>query len=109
VKLCPPIVSVPLRAVLPAFGATEYPTVPLPLPLAPEAIVIQVALLRAVQEHALGAVTATLPLPPTAATEALVGEIANVQVVAACVTVNVCPAIVRLPVMAAVLVLAATV
>ena len=41
-------------------------TEPFPLPLEPEVIVIQLALLVAVQAHPFGAVTATLPVPPLA-------------------------------------------
>src|SRR5262249_56083224 len=35
VKVCPAIVSVPVRGVVARFAATAYPTVPLPLPLQP--------------------------------------------------------------------------
>jgi hypothetical protein len=49
--------------------------VPFPVPLLPEVIVIQPAVLDAVQEHPLPAVTLTLPLPPLAPNEALVGKI----------------------------------
>ena len=45
-----------------------------PMPGVPEVMVIQAALLAAVQAHPLGAVTVTLPVPPSAATEALVGS-----------------------------------
>jgi hypothetical protein len=47
----------------------------LPLPLLPKVMESQLALLVAVQEQPLGAVTATLPLPPLAAADALAGEI----------------------------------
>jgi hypothetical protein len=46
-------------------------TVPLPDPLAPELIVIQFALLDAVQLHPLPAFTFTLPVPPVASNDAL--------------------------------------
>jgi hypothetical protein len=42
-------------------------------------MVIQLALLTAVQLHPLGAVTLTLPVPPLAGKDALVGEIEYVQ------------------------------
>ena len=48
--------------------------VPLPLPLLPEDMVIQVALLEAVQEQPVGAVTLTLPVPVAELTVALVEE-----------------------------------
>ncbi len=50
-------------------------TVPLPEPLLPAVMVIQVALLVAVHEHPVVAETLTLPVPPPDPTEALVGEI----------------------------------
>jgi hypothetical protein len=47
----------------------------LPLPLDPDVIVSQEALLEAVHAQPAADVTATLPVPPAAATEALVGAI----------------------------------
>jgi hypothetical protein len=47
----------------------------LPLPEAPEVMVIQDALLAAVQAHADPAVTATEPVPPAAGAGALAGAI----------------------------------
>jgi hypothetical protein len=61
----PPTVSVPLRAA-PVFAATVKATVPLPLPVAPDEIVMKVALLVAVQAQPAGAVTGTDPVPPAA-------------------------------------------
>jgi len=80
----------------------------LPLPLAPAVIVTQPTLLAAVQLHPLPAVTPMLPLPPPAAYDALVGEIEYVQLAPAWLTVNVCPAIVNVPLLELVLVFAAT-
>jgi len=74
VNVCPAIVIVPARAP-PDMDATEYCTVPLPLPFAPEAIVSHDTALLADQAQPLPAVTVTLPLPPPAAALALVGEI----------------------------------
>jgi len=72
-------------------------------------IVSHVALLTAVQLQPVPAVTVTVPV---AATDVVkfdeVGEIANVQGAPACVTVNVWPAIVSVPVREVVLVFAAT-
>jgi hypothetical protein len=66
VKVLPAMVMVPLRAG-PLFSDAEYPTVPLPVPLAPEVMVIQSALFVAVQAQALSeAVTLILPVPPGA-------------------------------------------
>ena len=66
VKVLPAMVMVPLRAG-PVFPDAEYPTVPLPVPLEPEVMVIQSALLVAVQVQVLSeAVTVILPFPPEA-------------------------------------------
>ena len=72
VKVCPAIVSVPLRA-LPVLAATLKPTVPFPLPLVPEVIVSHDALLLAVHAHPLVVVTATLPLDAVSGAFWLVG------------------------------------
>jgi len=62
-KTCPAIVRLPDRAG-PLFAAAVNATVPLPLPLAPDVIDSQPALLVAVQAHPLPAVTFTDPFPP---------------------------------------------
>jgi len=62
------IVSVPVRAA-PVLAATVKPTEALPVPVAPDVIVIHDALLLAVHRHALVVVTMTgVPVPPVAAT-----------------------------------------
>ena len=63
VKVWPPIVSAPDRGA-PELAATLYCTVPLPVPLAPDVIVSQGALLAAVHEQPSPALTVTLPVPP---------------------------------------------
>jgi hypothetical protein len=66
-------------------------TVPLPVPLTPEVIVIQAALLVAVHEQAaFEALTVTLPVPPLDMTLRLAGLIENAQP-EACETVKLCP------------------
>jgi hypothetical protein len=70
VKVWPPIRMESDRAP-PRFGSTTNPTVPFPLPLAPEAIVIQEALVVAVHAQLAGAVTPTEPVAPTAVTDVL--------------------------------------
>jgi hypothetical protein len=73
----PPIVSVPVRALM--FGLDEAlnATVPFPLPLAPLVSVNHdVSLLTPVHAHPAGAVTAVDPVPPPATTDWLVGETA---------------------------------
>ena len=72
----PPMVMVPARVVVAVLAAALNPTLPLPVPLAPEVTVSQdVLLLTAVHAHVLPAVTATLPVPPAAPSDWLVGEI----------------------------------
>jgi hypothetical protein len=69
-------------------------------------IVIQLALLAAVQVHPAEVVTLTLPVVASAPTEMLRASIKYVHPAPACVTVMVCPAMVSVPVRALVLVLA---
>jgi hypothetical protein len=71
-------------------------------------ILIQVALLVAVQLQPVGVVTLTVPLLPSDANNWLVGEIVKVQDMPSWFTVNVWPAIVSVPVRVLMLVLAAT-
>jgi len=61
------MVTVPLRAV-PVLVDTPYCTAPLPVPDAPDVIVMNAALLVAVQEQPAVVVTATVPELPDAAT-----------------------------------------
>src|SRR5215467_1543320 len=63
VRIWPAIDSVVLRDARPVFGATEYCNVPLELPMPPDVIVTQPALLAEVQLHP-EAVMFTMPLPP---------------------------------------------
>jgi hypothetical protein len=71
-------------------------------------MVTQVDPLEAVQLQFDDVVTVTVPVPPLAGRVWLVGEIVNVHGAAGCVTVNVCPAIVIVPVRDDVVVFAAT-
>ncbi len=61
------MVIVPVREDVPVLLATEYETVPLPEPLEPAVIVMNVALLTADHVQPAPAVTLTLPVPPAAA------------------------------------------
>jgi hypothetical protein len=79
VNTCPAIVSVPVREDVAVFAATLYPTVPLPLPLAPELMVSQVTLLVAVHAQPAATVTLTVPLDAEAPTEPLDDESAGVH------------------------------
>jgi hypothetical protein len=83
-------------------------TVPLPVPLAPDVIVIQPTLLLAVQAHPPGAVTLTVPLPPLELYDLVVADSEYVQATPPSVTVKVWPAMVTVPVSALELLLAAT-
>jgi len=64
--------------------------------------------LEAVQLQLDDVVTVTVPLPPFAGSVVLLGEIVNVHGAPGWVTVNVCPAIVSVPVRSVVVVFAAT-
>jgi hypothetical protein len=111
VKVCPPIVSVPLRAV-PVFAATVNATEPLPVPDDPPVIVNHGTLAPAVHPHEpADAVTVTEPGPPVSPTVWAVGAIEIVQGAgaAACVMLNVRPAATIDPVRGVVAVFAATV
>jgi len=82
-----------------AFADALKFTVPLPLPVAPAVTVSQpVSLLAAVHAQPACAVTAVDPVPPLTTTDWLVGEIEYAHAAPAWVTVNVCPATVRVPV-----------
>jgi hypothetical protein len=106
VNVRPATVTVPDRLVDTVLAATATVTVPAPVPLAPAVTVSQAALLVDVQVHPLPAETDVLVDCAEAPTERLVGEIEYEQA-AACVTVNVWPATVSVPVRAVVAVLAA--
>jgi hypothetical protein len=67
VNVCPPIVSVPVRAPTVVFAAAVNVTIPAPLPLAGETVT-QLAPLVAVHAHPARLVRLTVPLPPDAAT-----------------------------------------
>ena len=70
VKLCPAIVSVPLRGLMLLLAAALNATVPLPLPLAPLVTVSHdVLLLTPVHAQPAGVVTAVEPVPPPAGTD----------------------------------------
>jgi hypothetical protein len=71
VNVTPAMVSVPVRAFAAEFCATAYCTPPFASPDAPLVMVIQPALLAAVQPQPEPAVTFTLLLPPDAVIDAL--------------------------------------
>jgi hypothetical protein len=80
VKVCPAIVTVPIRWMAPVFASTTTFTVPSPVPVAPEPTLSQAALLVVLQAQLLSAVTATAMLSPPAGDVRFVGLIAYVQV-----------------------------
>lgn len=92
----PATISVPDR-LGPAAAATENVTVPDPLPLEPDVIVIHGCALEAVQAHPAPPATFTVRLPPEASTLCESGDTSNEQP-ADCVTVTALPAIVTVPV-----------
>jgi hypothetical protein len=108
VTLWPAIVRVALRALVVVFAAALKVTVPLAEPLDPPVTVTQLAPLVAVHAHPVVVVTSTLPVPPAAATACVEAERLNVQLAPVCVTVNVLPAMVSVPVRDVVAVVAAT-
>ena len=66
VNACPAMVMVPVRGVVLLFASTWKPTVPLPIPDAPEVTVIHWSDVAATQTHPLVAVTSTLDEPAAA-------------------------------------------
>jgi hypothetical protein len=80
VNVFPAIVTVPVRELVAVFALTEYPTVPLPDPLAPPVTVIQLLLLDAVQAHPESADTLTDPVAADALTDLDADEVVYVQV-----------------------------
>jgi hypothetical protein len=74
VKVCPAIVAVPVLAA-PPFCATARRTGPVPLPEAPDSIVIQGAWLAETHAHEAPAVTVTIDVPPAADIASLAGAI----------------------------------
>ena len=87
---------VPVRAAC-VLAATVKLTVPLAVPELPDVMVIQASEVVAVHAQPLGAVTAIgVPAPPAAATAWLVG-LSDTAHPLGCVTVTVCPAIMRDP------------
>jgi hypothetical protein len=87
-RVCPATLKVPVLEV-PVLALTEKATAPLPVPLAPEVIPIQLSLLLAVQEQLLAVVTATLPLPGEARKEAGDGWLTSMEHVGADTKANV--------------------
>ncbi len=81
---------------------------PLLLPLLPDVMPIQPALLVAIQEQPLVALTLTLPVPPLATKDLLVDEIKDAHDAPDWLKVTVLPAMVIVPVLELVLLLAAT-
>ena len=53
---------------MPVFAAALNPTVPVPVPVAPDVMLSHGALLTAVHAHALVVVTVTVPVPPSTGT-----------------------------------------
>jgi hypothetical protein len=99
VTVCPATVSVPVRYASGELAATSYRTVPLPVPLAPDVIVSQDALLVAVQPQDEPVVTVTLSELAVPGGVTTMGETVKAHDVAACcVTVTVRPATVSVPV-----------
>lgn len=80
---------VPVRELAPVLAETLKVTVPPPLPVAPETIVIHGVDVAAVHAQPLVAVTVTASVPPAWPTETEDGLMLKAQGWAACLTVNV--------------------
>jgi hypothetical protein len=108
VNVLPAMITPAVRDAVPGLAATVRITVPLPDPDAPEVTTIHEAGLVAVQLHAVPAPTLTLADSPPAAAFLLPGlmEYVHVALDPLCETVNVCPAMVMVPLRLAVAVLA---
>jgi hypothetical protein len=104
----PAIIKLPVRCVGLVLGAMVKSTDPAPEPVAPLVMVIQAALLAAVQLQPVVVVTAADPVPPSAVTVWFVGEIESEHADAFCVTVYVWLPIVMIPVRGCVAELAVT-
>ena len=89
VTVWPATVRVPTRELVAEFAVTEYATTPLPFPVEPDVIVIQLALLVACHEQPEAAVIWMVPVPAGAATDMVAGDIEYVQLPPACVRVKV--------------------
>ena len=93
----------PVRGVVAVFAATVKPTVPGPVPELPLPMLIQEAVVVAVQAQLFVVVTAIDPGPPLSPTFCDEGEMENVQAgggAAAWLTVKVFPAAVMVAVLA---------
>ena len=73
VTLCPPTVTVAVRALAALLAATVTVTVPFPLPLAGDTVA-HAALDAAVHAHPASAVTVTDEVPPAATGDHVVGD-----------------------------------
>lgn len=78
-KVLVPIVTVPVRELVPVLAATWSVTVPLPSPVAPALTLIHEALLVATQGQTALAVTVTLAEPPAAGSDTFVAEMVGGQ------------------------------
>ena len=91
-------VNVPLRCDVLVLADALKPTLPLPLPVAPLVTVSHPVLLTPLQVHPAGAVTFVEPVALPAAIDWLGGEMEYVHGAPACMTLNVWPPTVNVPV-----------
>jgi hypothetical protein len=102
VTVWPAIVMVAER-MAPLFAVADHATVPEPVPEAPDVMVSQDAFGTAVQpKSGAFAVTVKLPVPPAAGTLTWAGLSVTEPTIPVCVTVNVWPATVMVPIRVAV-------
>jgi hypothetical protein len=101
VNVWPATVTVPVRAAPVVLAAADTATVPLPVPELPLVIVIHGTFGIAVHVQAGPVVTIVEAAPPPTGTDCDDGAMAKLHAAAACMTLNVWPAIVTVPVRAA--------
>src|SRR5688572_16204389 len=90
-KSCPAMLRLPERATGAAFDATVKPTVPLPVPLVPESIVIHSFVVEAFHRHPAGMATVTRPVSEAKPWLEMGGENVGVQGAPSCETINAIP------------------
>jgi len=98
VKVCPPIVNVPVRAFTLVFAATVYVTV---------ALAVADGLVVIVSQAAFDVAAAVLPVAPVAVAVSVVDGSVKLPVIPLCITVSLCPPIVIVAVRGATFPLAA--
>jgi hypothetical protein len=101
-----PTVIEPVRTVSSLFLSTEYPTVPLPVPVPLDVTAIHPVVLTADHWHWSPVLTANVPVALSFPNDAFAGEMSIEQGAPSCLTATEWPAMVKVPVRSVVFVLA---